>query len=444
LHKGYTTNILVPKMLKKSILANILLMLGITAGILFIFFRSLNTITKHGQEAKVPNVTGHQLKLALKELDGFELHIDSIYIPYKDPLEIIYQEPAAGEVVKKGRIIFLSVNKVSPPSISMPKLVDLSFRNAVLTLQSYRLVMGDTIFKPDLAAGAVLSQLYNGKEVSAGTQIPIGSRISLVVGAGLSDSAIAVPDLIGKTFAEARSIITGLGIEPNFVWDGMITDSLNAIVYEQFPESKNELDYINYSNPGELMDVRIMQKPSEELLRMHRAGSQRYLDPNDTSVKVIYGPPPSADDTAAALNELGAEKRKPKPKPKLENVDEEINSIINNDANAKPASDGNTDVVKPRDKPSTETKPSDKGASTTKPTDKAGNTNINTPVKPKPVAPKVDANAKQAGNKATGTAPKPDAAKQTADPNSKKNTPAKPKKAPVKESNKFSNENEFN
>jgi eukaryotic-like serine/threonine-protein kinase len=391
-------------------------------------------------------------------------------VPYKDPLEIIYQEPSAGEVVKKGRIIFLSVNKLSPPSIAMPKLVDLSFRNAVLTLQSYRLVMGDTIFKPDLAAGAVLSQLFNGREVSPGSQIPIGSRISLVVGAGLSDSAIAVPDLIGKTYGDARSIIASLGIEPNYVWDGAITDTMNAVVYEQFPESKNELDYINYSNPGELIDVRIMQRPSEELLRMHRAGSQRYLDPNDTSVKVIYGPPPSADDTAAAVDEVNAPKRKAKPKPQFNSAEEEINSIINGDGNATSNNGGaSTETpVKPKDKPAADAKATDKTGGTTKPTDKATSTvkpSISTPLKPKEAGSKTGADGKTTATKSTAAEAIKDKAKQDAkggakttatdkdkaklDPKQKATDAAakpkpKPKKPQVKESSKFSNENEFN
>jgi eukaryotic-like serine/threonine-protein kinase len=379
-------------MLKRSLLLNILLMLAITAALLFAFFKSLTGITKHGQEAKVPNVTGHQLKIALKELEGFELHIDSIYVPYKDPLEIIYQEPIAGSIVKKGRIIFISVNKQSPPTISMPKLVDLSFRNAVLTLQSYRLIMGDTIFKPDLAAGAVLSQMLDGREIAPGVQVPVGSKISLVVGAGLSDSAMAVPDLIGRSYAEAYSTLVGAGIEPNIVWDGSITDSQSAIVYEQFPESKNELDFINYINAGELMDLRIMQKPSEELLRMHRAGSQRYIDPNDTNVRVIYGPPPTDDpDTISAATDPEKQARRRRPKP--QSTGEEINNILqdgqsdvppsydpqNPPASAPPkdatpaAKPASSPAVKPADAAKRGTASSTKpttSASTAKPTDK--------------------------------------------------------------------------
>ncbi|MFM2385907.1 MAG: hypothetical protein RL660_664 [Bacteroidota bacterium] len=356
-------------MLKRSLLLNILLIIVLTAGLLFAFFKSLHSITKHGQEAKVPNVTGHQLKLALKELDGFELQIDSIYVPYRDPLEIIYQEPAAGQIVKKGRIIFLSVNKLSPPTIAMPKLVDLSFRNAVLTLTSYRLIMGDTIFKPDLAAGAVLQQLLNGKEIAPGTQVPLGSRVSLVVGAGLSDSTMSVPDVIGKSWAEARSILTSMGIEPNVVWDGSISDSQSAIIYEQFPESKNELDYTNYINAGELMDLRVMQSPSEELLRMHRAGSQRYIDPNDTNVKVIYGPliPEEPDTTALPGGEQAKPRRKPKPKDISDEIQNALQSGGQDPADVPPSYDPKT-ATKP-DKPSAD-QPKGAGQKPVPPSDK--------------------------------------------------------------------------
>jgi eukaryotic-like serine/threonine-protein kinase len=352
---------------KRSIFLNLIIMSLITVGLLFAFFQSLNGITKHGQEAVIPNVTGESLTTAMQKLQGFELQIDSIYQPYSKKLEIIYQEPVSGSIVKKGRTVFLTVNKIAPPTITMPDLVNMSFRNAILTLQSYRLVMGDTIFRADIAAGAVLAQIYNGKEISRGSQIPIGSRVNLIVGAGLSDSIINVPNMIGMNYAQARSMMEGIGVTTTIVWDGSITDSNAAIIYKQFPESKNELEFGNTIAPGDLMDLYIMQRPSAELLRLNQPGAARYLDPNDTSARITYGPPTttlpgeeipdSLKPKTPTTTTSGDAKPKPrKPRPAAINGDKDpvSNPDVNNDAptdiigtkaNVDPA---NTDVSAPR------------------------------------------------------------------------------------------------
>jgi eukaryotic-like serine/threonine-protein kinase len=319
---------------KRSLLLHILFVILVTVALVLGLLASLHTITKHGQDTKVPNVVGKKLSTAMAALKGFEIKIDSIYLPYKDPLEVIVQDPLPDNMVKTGRIVYLTINKQSPPTISMPALVNMSFRNAVLTLQSYRLIMGDTVFKPDIAAGAVLGQLFNGKPIGAGASIPVGSRIDLIVGAGLSDSIMSVPDLIGKSYAEVKSILDAYGVLYNVVWDGSVTDSQTAIIYNQQPESKNELDFINNITPGDMIDIRIMQRPSAELLRINQAGSRKFLDPNDSNAVVTYGPATTELPHSHEADSL-ANVTKPKPKrPKT--IKEDVDQILN------PPSDNST------------------------------------------------------------------------------------------------------
>ena len=255
--------------------------------LLFLFFNSLNWLTNHGQETKVPALTGKKMKdaISLLEDEGFRIEIDSTYQAQKKPLEILFQEPEAGATVKIGRTIFLTVNKKSVPTTNMPNLVNLSFRNALLTMQSYRLQMGDTNYRPDVAAGAVLEQWYKGKKIPIGTAIPFGAKIDLVIGEGLSDMQ-DVPNLIGKTFYEAKTIIESLGLTSNIIWDGAITDSANAVVYMQTPEEYNELDFKNTILSGDMIDLRIMQSPSQEVLDKNRSGSHKLLGDDSTDVLV--------------------------------------------------------------------------------------------------------------------------------------------------------------
>lgn len=272
-------------MLKRSLLFNLIIVGLLVGGLLYAFFSSLDYLTNHGKETKVPELVGKSLEVAIKNLknQGFTVEVDSTYQSYKNPMEVLFQEPSAGAIAKIGRTVFLTVNKRSIPKINMPNLVNLSFRNAILTMQSYRLVMGDTIYRPDVAAGAVLEQQINGQIVKPGTPIPYGSRISLVIGEGLTEER-EVPNLIGATWANAKSTIESMGFTHNVLWDGTITDSMSAIVYQQTPEAINELDFKNTLLVGDLMDLRIMQNPSQELLAKNQPGSKKLLGTSDSSV----------------------------------------------------------------------------------------------------------------------------------------------------------------
>lgn len=276
-------------MLKRSLILNLLLALLLVAGLIFLFFGSLQSITNHGKEVVVPKVTNKNLKEVLKELENmdFEVVIDSTYKSYIDPLEVLQQEPEAGTRVKLGRTIFLLVNRKEAPKVEMPDLVSKSFRNALLILKSYRFVIGDTIYRPDIAAGAVLEQQIKGKKIAAGTMVPFGSRIDLVVGEGLADYEVDVPNLIGQTWREAKEIIKAAGLFEAVLWEGEITDTMNAIVYKQFPEALNELDFPLAIRGGDLIDVHIMQNPSPQVLRQNAPGSLKFQDLDDSLANVI-------------------------------------------------------------------------------------------------------------------------------------------------------------
>src|ERR1041384_3544676 len=120
------------KSFRDSLLFHAILVLLVCAVLYVLFFSSLPLLTRHGDEAKVPPVTGKNVKLAIKTIEdlGFDVRVDSTYEPAKKALIVLQQIPDGGEVVKRGRMLFLTVNKSVPPQTPMPNLVNLSFRSA--------------------------------------------------------------------------------------------------------------------------------------------------------------------------------------------------------------------------------------------------------------------------------------------------------------------------
>ncbi len=245
---------------RKSFFANLLLIFLLCIGLYWLFFASLGWITGHGKEKTVPQLVGKSWQEAQKLLNtqGFEVDVDSAYDPNQKVQTVMQQQPDSGMTVKEGRTIFLIINKVSPPQTPMPNLINLSFRSADLLLRSSKLVLGDTLYKPDIAVGSVLAQQWsNGQDIKPGTMIPQGSVINLVIGDGLGDKEIPVPDVTGMNYLEAIAILSVNNLQYTVIFDGPITDTTTAVVSGQMP-AITESETVRLME-GDFVDLRVRQ-----------------------------------------------------------------------------------------------------------------------------------------------------------------------------------------
>ena len=251
-----------------NILAGILLAVAIFS----VFILSLNWLTHHNSSMTVPQVTGKSFEEAesILEKAGFDVEIqDSVYTDTTKPMAVLKQFPEADEVVKVNRKVYLTINRAVPPMIDMPNLVGYSFRNAEMTLKNNGLRFGDSTFKPDFARNAVLEQLYNGSPITPGTKIRMGSKIDFVLGDGVGDKEFAVPDIIGRTFADAKQMLEAYGISFASIIAEGITDTANAYIYWQNPQRFDDEKRIQRIRSGQTMDVKLqLDKPVRDTLNM--------------------------------------------------------------------------------------------------------------------------------------------------------------------------------
>jgi len=142
---------LIQKIVQKPLWQNILIGIGGLFFLLIVFFLSLGWITGYGKTAKVTSVVGQSFIAAQQQLEkeGFEVVIlDSIYVDSIAKLAVIRQTPEADEIVKAGRTIYLTINRMVPPQVEMPSLVGFSLKSAELYLQSLQLKLGAVTYKP--------------------------------------------------------------------------------------------------------------------------------------------------------------------------------------------------------------------------------------------------------------------------------------------------------
>ena len=105
-------------------------------------------------------------------------------------------------------------------------------------------------------SGSIIEQQYNGAKITEKTKVPWGSKITLIIGAGLEETLMLVPDLVGMTYGEAKQYLVDNGLAlAATVSDGALKDSANAFVYDQNPRRFNEEKQPNYISSGQVMDL---------------------------------------------------------------------------------------------------------------------------------------------------------------------------------------------
>jgi Uncharacterized protein conserved in bacteria len=237
---------------------NILVGVVIALVLFFIFIFSLNWFTHHDKALAVPQVTGKSLEEAKKLLEskGFDVAIqDSIYWDTAGPMQVLKQVPEPDEMVKVNRTVYLTINRSIPPFVEMPNLLGYSFRSAEMVLKNSSLRVGDTSFRPDFAKNAVLEQRHNGNIIKPGTRIPMGTKISLVLGDGVGEKQFVVPSLIGMSYSQARSLLEAHGLGFGAIIATGVEDTISAYIYDQRPRRYDDEKRFQYIRSGQLINI---------------------------------------------------------------------------------------------------------------------------------------------------------------------------------------------
>ncbi len=245
---------------KKIFYINLGIAVVITSILFLLVFWFLSMYTRHGHTILVPDLTGSTLEDLRNEnlQNEFEFIVmDSVYDPGEEKGSIIQQDPLPYAKVKSGRKIYITIVAKLPEMVSMPNLLDLSLRQALVELRTADLRVNYLDYVSHFAENAILAQMYLGDTIQPGTLVEVGSRIDLVIGRGLANNKVPVPFLIGKNKNEAYQLIHKgtFNIGKEYYLD--VEDTSAIRVYKQYPDWDSDTllphgDYINIWYRSEL------------------------------------------------------------------------------------------------------------------------------------------------------------------------------------------------
>lgn len=187
----------------------VVLALLIVASVFFIY--RLAVSNKATNTVKVPPVTGLDKDEAIRVLKEKKLNGLIVKTVNDDSVEagkIVQQSPAPNAEAKEGTNVELTVS-VGKNKTIVPNLSNVEFEKVEELLKKSNLALGKVERKYDdkVDENKVISQ-----SVNYGDEVEKGTKIDIVVSRGKEDKKVEVPDLIGKTEADAIKALYDSGL----------------------------------------------------------------------------------------------------------------------------------------------------------------------------------------------------------------------------------------
>lgn len=183
------------KFKSKMLWGNLAAMAAVVIVLALGFKFAVDIYTHHGESITIPNIVHKKYANAAHVLTSLGLDIvvsDTGYVKTLPPGSILEQFPAAGEHVKSGHTVYVTINATETPAITLPDVIDnSSLREAMARLTA----MGFKLAPPQFIPGEkdwVYGITVNGRHMAAGDRIPVDARLTIQAGNGMRDASDSV------------------------------------------------------------------------------------------------------------------------------------------------------------------------------------------------------------------------------------------------------------
>ena len=186
------------------IISHLLLIVVATFGVVIIANIFFGIWTGHGDVRTVPAIktkSFHEAKRVLSACDLVVEIMDSVYYEGFAPGVIVEQSPEAGSTVKPNRTVYVTLNAMNPPKLTVPALEGVSLRQAKASLIGIGFKDVRVQRVPSRYKDLVIAVKSIGIEIAPGSKLDPSTPITIVVGQGAGidnsqhgDSNAAVTD----------------------------------------------------------------------------------------------------------------------------------------------------------------------------------------------------------------------------------------------------------
>lgn len=236
----------------------------------FLVLQYLKSYTSHGEAISVPELKGLEVQEADALLSNKDLHvevIDSIFVVDKKPGIIVEQDPHPQAKIKEGRKIYVVINSMLKKKIPLPDIKDFSSRQAQTILESAGLKVESFEYVPSEFKDLVQQVKVNRKVINPGQTITVGTKVTLVVGQGLSDEKIHLPSFrslaLNDARQKARDVLINIGAVQYDKKPSSKEEEKEYFVYKQSPIAGTEVNLGKYIDVWLTKDKSKLDQPEE-------------------------------------------------------------------------------------------------------------------------------------------------------------------------------------
>lgn len=213
--------------------------------VIFVVNILLGILTRHGSNRNVPDLVGYSTEQAVQLLEEEDLELvvsDTLFVPVYEAGAILEQRPSAGEdKVKAGRKIYVTINAEHQRKVKVPYVTGLPLRQAVSNIMAEGLEIERLSFRSDITNKYVLDEILNEMSIDeeSNLEVYMGTELTLVV--GTNGESNQVPNVVGKTLREAKSLLWGAGFNIGTLeYDAEMSllDRTDAVVATQSPAAQ--------------------------------------------------------------------------------------------------------------------------------------------------------------------------------------------------------------
>ncbi len=176
---------------------NLILAVAVCFVLVYGVLHWLDSYTQHNRAIVVPDVKGLSVQEAAVFFENNNLRyniIDSVFSKEVQPGAIVEVVPPAGSKVKEGRILFVTINATTAQMGLVPEVEDHSFRQAYALLKSIGFTSIETKYVPGDYKDLVIAVEMNGNALRPGQQIPLSSRLTLIISSGDAADSLDMED----------------------------------------------------------------------------------------------------------------------------------------------------------------------------------------------------------------------------------------------------------
>lgn len=185
----------------------LLLLLVGSALFVAINYVAMPAYTRHDAFVTVPDVRAYTYPDARIALERVGLETEEVrqrYTPDAPRDAVVDQNPEPQTRVKPGRRIYLNVNSGEQTLVTVPRLEDLSIREATSRLAALGLRPG--ALRPD-SIPSPYENTITRQTPAPGDSIPPGGTVQLWYSTGYGQSYVTMPDVTGLPLEEAEELL---------------------------------------------------------------------------------------------------------------------------------------------------------------------------------------------------------------------------------------------